>query len=100
MKVTTQYCDFCGTEIKDNLRGRSKYVDIRIVSTQIQSYNVDTIKEQWQQEAANDSSEVVITVHGWFDEKRENFEICPACYKRIKALRFKNKNKKEKRKKW
>lgn len=97
MKITTQYCDFCGTEIKDNLRGKSKYVDIRIKSTQVQSYDVDTIKEQWQQwqeEAANDSSEVVFTVHGWFDERRESFEICPACYKRIKALRFKNKNNK------
>lgn len=95
MKVTKRYCDFCGTEIKDNLRGKSKYVDMRITSTDMQSFDdVDTIKEQWRQEAANDSSEVVITVHGWFVEQYENFEICPACYKRIKALCFKNKNNK------
>lgn len=95
MKVTTQYCDFCGTEIKDSFRGKSKYINMRIVSTDIQNFdNVEEIKEQLQQQAADDPIAVTITIHGWFEEKFENFEICPACYKRIKALRFKNKNKK------
>ena len=95
MKVTTRYCDFCETEIKDNLRGRSKYIDMKITNTDMQSFDdIDTIKEQQQQEAANDSSEVIVTIHGQFVEQCENFEICPACYKRIKALRFKNKNNK------
>ena len=95
MKVTTRYCDFCGTEIKNNLRGKAKFIDVHITSTDVECFDdVEAIKEQWRQEAANDPSEVVVTVHGWFDEQYENFEICPACYKRIKALRFKNKHNK------
>lgn len=92
MKVTTRYCDFCGTEIKDNLRGKTKCVDVRITSTNVQSFDdLDVQKERWKQEAENDPCDMVITMHGWFDEQYEHFEICPACYKRIKALRFKNK---------
>ena len=55
---------------------------MRIVSTEMQSFDdVEAMKEQWRQEAENDSSEIVVTIHGWFVEQCENFEICPACYK-------------------